>query len=185
MLKLPSVVIDNNDYHLNDLNKAIESLDDTMFRGSLQEREDASDFDESSNTVSKARSRHDHDLSQELPSNANNFGGAQRVKIEKINSEGSAKKPLENFSFSQVEDHQFLSHQVKLSSSSDRKNPGDVGESGGNFGGLNSGSGNAVQNSNSNDVLKMSINDSFVQLAEDTKRLERKRQHMSQSTKAP
>lgn len=40
-----------------------------------------------------------------------------------------------------------------------------------------------MQNSNSNDILKMSINDSLVQFAEDTKRNERKRQLMSQTNR--
>lgn len=42
-----------------------------------------------------------------------------------------------------------------------------------------------MQNSNSNDLLKMSINDSLIQFAEDTKKNERKRQLMSQSNRKP
>jgi hypothetical protein len=73
------------------------------------------------------------------------------------------------FSFSQVEDHQIYNPNLKLNSSDKEKSSAEL-ESGGHFGYPSSNNNNLAPNTNSNDVLKISINDSLIQHEEDQKR---------------
>lgn len=60
---MPSLA--NDLHHINDLNKAIESLDNTLFRESLNDVDISSDNNgcESDNTVSKGMRSKNNDLS--------------------------------------------------------------------------------------------------------------------------
>lgn len=113
-MKQTSIVeLEQNSHSNFDLNKAIESLENTAFRGSLEDNCDddgglddmVSDNDVSSH-VTPQRGRN-MDLSQELPIGNSNA-------VPRTNSK-SKENP--QFSFSQVEDHQILG--VKMSSSGD------------------------------------------------------------------